>query len=72
MTPPTATLTPGSAYRIVIEDCIACGVCEQMCPNKAIVHTEGEKDFQVLADECMNCGVCEIYCPTDAILEPAA
>lgn len=55
----------------MIEDCIACGVCEQMCPNKAIVHTEGEEDYRVLADECMNCGVCEIYCPTDAILEPA-
>ncbi len=72
MPPGIATLEPTACYRILLEDCIGCGVCEQMCPNDAITHTTGLDDFEVLPEECVNCGICVIYCPTDAILEPAA
>lgn len=70
MAPSMDTMGASTSYSIVLEDCIGCGVCEKMCPNKAIVHTEGLEDYRVLPEECAGCAVCLIYCPTNAILEP--
>ena len=71
ITMPTTMSETGSETRYVIalDDCIDCGVCEKMCPNKGIAHTEGVKDYVIVPGECEDCGICLIYCPTDAILD---
>ncbi|MFP4169762.1 MAG: 4Fe-4S binding protein [Methanomassiliicoccales archaeon] len=59
---------------LIIEKCIACGICVRICPNKCIelveVEVEGEKCKrpQVDVGRCMMCGYCAEYCPTDAFI----
>lgn len=58
--------------------CIACGVCEEMCPvpNKAVrlewvgmQYGDGTtvrvQRPRVFRGRCIGCGVCEYYCPVD-------
>lgn len=53
---------------IVDEDrCVACGICEDECPQGAI--TVG--DVAVVDPElCTECGICVDACPNDAISLP--
>ena len=48
----------------VKEDCIQCGLCEQVCREKAITIADGA--VQVDYDQCNYCGRCAKSCPTDA------
>ena len=43
---------------------VNCGVCEKMCPVKAI--TKGEVHREVDEEKCIDCYVCEIECPVNA------
>lgn len=46
--------------------CIGCGICQELCANKAIISLEGVKvgiDRQL----CNNCGKCAEACPATAI-----
>lgn len=53
------------AYRIT-EDCAACGICADECPNTAI----SEGDIYVIDPEkCDDCGTCFDACPNNAIVE---
>lgn len=52
-------------YRIT-EDCIACGICADECPNDSI--SEGEEIFIINEDTCTVCGTCADTCPTEAIV----
>lgn len=45
--------------------CIGCGVCENICPYRAI-HIENKKAVSVKA-LCKGCGTCGAACPTHAI-----
>ncbi|MDR1742932.1 MAG: NADH-quinone oxidoreductase subunit I [Dysgonamonadaceae bacterium] len=60
--------------------CIACGMCQTVCPNDAIVvdsemvedEASGKKKKQLVKYEydlgsCMYCNLCVEICPTDAI-----
>ena len=57
------------AYKIT-EECISCGSCEAVCPNKAI--NEGESIYVINADKCTECvgsfpsSHCKEVCPVDA------
>ncbi len=58
------------AYKIS-EDCISCGSCEAICPNKAI--TEGESTYVINEDKCTECigtgkskPQCASVCPVEA------
>ena len=46
------------------ERCIACKLCEAVCPAIAI-HIESDIDLT----KCIFCGYCEEACPVDAIVE---
>lgn len=62
--------------RVSDDRCIACFLCEKICPDNCIV-LEGEKPigkgtkyatfFYLDHSRCLFCGLCEEVCPVDAI-----
>jgi heterodisulfide reductase subunit A len=55
--------------RVEAAACIGCGVCESLCPYKAIrlSKTEKGKRAETIAASCKGCGVCASHCPVHAI-----
>jgi heterodisulfide reductase subunit A len=52
------------------EYCIGCGLCESLCPYKAIVMIKDENNkrkAQTIMASCKACGICSSHCPTFAI-----
>jgi heterodisulfide reductase subunit A len=51
------------------EKCIGCGICEAICPFKAIkmVKVDKKKKAETIAASCKCCGICSSRCPTFAI-----
>ncbi|WP_027718257.1 DUF362 domain-containing protein [Desulfovirgula thermocuniculi] len=55
------------AYRIVADECQACGTCLESCPTGAILEEEGT--YRIDPEKCESCGTCMDACPTGAIVE---
>ena len=54
--------------------CIACGLCREVCPERA-VHPKMQDIhhmYEVIEDECTGCGDCLPYCPELGALEQYA
>ena len=59
----------GWDYVGVTTKCYGCGVCEQLCPQQAIVivEEEGIRYFTHNYGKCTHCGICKTVCNQDAI-----
>lgn len=52
--------------KVIESECVACGVCVDVCPQDAIV----VDDVAVIdQNKCVDCGACVDECPSDAIVE---
>lgn len=54
-----------NVVQVQTEPCIACGLCEQVCPIDAITVQGGVAVIDY--DRCTSCGLCMDECPVDAI-----
>jgi MinD superfamily P-loop ATPase len=65
-------LTPDPNWTLpLIEErrCTGCGLCEQLCPTRAVEVRDGQATI-VRPLDCSFCDVCESYCPEGAIGRP--
>ncbi len=51
------------------ELCIGCGICESLCPYKAIrlIKVNKKKKAETISASCKGCGICAVHCPKMAI-----
>jgi uncharacterized pyridoxamine 5'-phosphate oxidase family protein/NAD-dependent dihydropyrimidine dehydrogenase PreA subunit len=47
-------------------NCVSCGECVKICPNKAIIKLKDDI-FSIQTSMCLECGACYEKCPTKAI-----
>ena len=49
----------------ILDDCILCGVCVEVCPVDAIYVEEDQ--VRIDNDKCIDCATCAVSCPRENI-----
>lgn len=49
----------------ILDDCINCGSCASICPQRAIISGDGQYEIR---GACIDCGECANNCPVEAII----
>jgi 4Fe-4S ferredoxin len=71
-----ATLSARQVLTVNSELCVGCGICEKICPEKAVIKSpanvhEGRLvkkcQIDIDAEKCLFCGECVVLCPLNAI-----
>ncbi len=62
------------AYKILTDDCVSCGACDEVCPHHAIIPGRDYTINPDLCDECANnlingVTLCVDACPVIAIVK---
>ena len=55
----------GLSVSVDLDRCVACGTCEQVCPNGGIL--VDQELFRVDPSQCSGCGLCVARCPQGAL-----
>ena len=63
------TSTEWTLPTIDLQRCTGCGLCEQLCPTRAVEVHDG-RAIIVRPRDCSFCEICESYCPEGAIGRP--
>ncbi len=67
---------PGAVAAVDVARCVACGMCQAVCPYEAVTLQEvtwnrrTRTAAQVDASACMGCGICSAVCPSVSISVP--
>lgn len=57
--------SPGR-FRIAAEECVRCGLCQDVCPDDAVF--AGRGGFSIDPESCSGCGRCVAACPVAAVV----
>ena len=55
-----------TTLNLLLEKCIGCGKCTEVCPH-GVISMENGKAVIVDRNSCMECGACARNCPVPAI-----
>lgn len=50
---------------VITDKCCFCGVCQQVCPQGAVVQGQ---TLRIDANRCTGCGQCVMQCPEEALV----
>ena len=54
-------------WELIIQNCTGCGMCSDVCPDKAIRMTRTMAYPEPVPGKCVGCLTCIDECPFDAI-----
>jgi len=57
---------------LIEQDCTGCGICNDVCPEGAIIHTPDMAYPEPVPERCSGCLDCLRECPFDALIVEAA
>lgn len=64
----TETRTAGPLLRLEASQCVACGICADVCGEGALELARDELLPTFFVARCVLCRECERQCPTEALL----
>ena len=54
-------------WKLMLEECIGCGICADVCQDAAIRMTREMAYPEAIPSKCVGCLICAQQCPVNAI-----
>jgi uncharacterized pyridoxamine 5'-phosphate oxidase family protein/NAD-dependent dihydropyrimidine dehydrogenase PreA subunit len=61
---PFGGAAPEEKGYVITEVCTACGLCQNVCPQRCI---QAGDPYYIQPEHCLHCGNCEEHCPVNAV-----